>query len=77
MDDIAKWLQSGKDYERHQALNNVLGNDEYAVKKAYVFCQDNIKEVGRVTYLPVYMLMFLHKTPVEDAEYKFDLTGLK
>ena len=23
-------VKSGKDYERHQALNNVLGNDEYA-----------------------------------------------
>lgn len=70
-------VKSGKDYERHQALNNVLGNEEYAVEKAYVFCQDNIKEEGKIIYLPIYMLMFLHKTYVEDMEYKFDLTGLK
>lgn len=69
-------VKSGKDYKRHQALNNILSNEEYSVEKAYVFCQDNVNEVERIIYLPIYMLMFFHKTDVEDAEYKFELTGL-
>ena len=31
-------VKSGKDYERHNALSNVMENEEYAVPMAYVFC---------------------------------------
>ena len=70
-------VKSGKDYDRHQALNNALGNAEYAIDDAYVFCQENLEVAGKVTYLPIYMLMFLQKTEIQDTVYKFDLTGLE
>ena len=33
-------VKSGKDYERHNALTNVMGNEVYDVPQAYVFCQE-------------------------------------
>lgn len=70
-------IKSGKDYERHQALNNVMGNKEYNIGKAYVFSQQNIKVVGNIIYLPIYMLMFFQKTEIDNVIYKIDLSGLK
>ena len=70
-------IKSGKDYERHKALNKALENKEYAIEEALVFCQDNLSLSGKITYLPIYMLMCLHKTEVEDVIYKYDLSGLK
>ena len=70
-------IKSGKDYERHQALNNVMGNKEYNIEKAYVFSQQNIKVVGNIIYLPIYMLMFFQKTEIDNVIYKIDLSGLK
>ena len=49
-------VKSGKDYERHNALSNVMENEEYAVQMAYVFCQENIQTKGRVIYYPIYMI---------------------
>jgi len=70
-------VKSGKDYRRHQALNNTLSNTEYAIERAYVFCQDNLSVAEKITYLPIYMLMFFRKTEVDDTRYTFDLTGMK
>ncbi len=36
-------VKSGKDYERHRALSNVMTNPEYAIPRAIVFCQDNVQ----------------------------------
>ena len=69
-------IKSGKDYERHNALTNVIGNEEYRVPSAFVFCQDNVHTKGKVTYYPIYMITFFKQIQV-DGEYKFDLTGLK
>lgn len=50
-----------KDYERHKALTNVVSSTTYQIPKAYVLCNDNVKKVGKITYLPIYMLMFIKK----------------
>ena len=71
-------IKSGKDYARHAALDNVMGNPDYAIPMAYVFQNDNVKVDGRIVYLPVYMLMFLQKeTNTAPQIYKIDLDGLK
>lgn len=74
-------IKSGKDYHRHNALDNAMKTPAWGINEAYVFCQENIltmpKERGMVIYLPVYMLMFLEKTEVENTVFKFDLTGLR
>lgn len=67
-------VKSGKDYERHRALSNVMQNAEYAILQAIVLCQDNVKVVERTVYLPIYMLMFLQQPKLDDLIVKFDLT---
>ena len=52
-------IKSGKDYDRHNALSNVMKTKEYALSEAFVFCNDNIKIVNKTIYYPIYMLMFL------------------
>ena len=70
-------VKSGKDYERHRALSNIMDNEEYAIPKAFVFCQENTQIKGRLAYLPIYMIMFLQHEKNDDLTYQFDLTGLK
>lgn len=53
-------IKSGKSYERHNALKNVLNNKEYHIQQALVLCNDNLRVEGNITYAPIYMLMFLH-----------------
>ena len=56
-------VKSGKDYERHNALRNVMADSEYGLKRAYVLCNDNVKKDGSALYVPIYMTMFIHKNP--------------
>ena len=49
-------VKSGKNYERHRALSNVVKNEQYAVNQAFVFCQDNVSVREKAVYLPIYML---------------------
>ena len=69
-------VKSGKDYERHKALSNVMNSTTYQIPQAYVLCNDNVKQVGKITYLPIYMLMFLKKEQPLPSQYKIDLSGL-
>lgn len=53
-------VKSGKDYTVHSALNNFVQNDGYNIKKAIVVSNErNIKRNGKITYLPIYYIMFL------------------
>lgn len=71
-------IKSGKDYERHAALNNVLANENYNIPKAYVFHNGNIHKNGKIVYLPIYMLMFVKKSKMpEEMIYKIDLSALQ
>lgn len=52
-------VKSGKDYSVHSARNTFVKNDDYNVKKAFVL--SNAREIttkGRITYLPIYDVMF-------------------
>ena len=57
-------VKSGKDYEKHSALDNVMAAREYGIEEAYVFTNDNIKVNGKLTYFPIYMVMFLQDEPI-------------
>ena len=61
-------VKSGKDYEKHSALDNVMSIEEYGIEEACVFTNDNVKTKGKVTYLPIYMVMFLKDEPIEFAD---------
>ena len=70
-------IKSGKTYQRHAALDNVLGNKDYAIPKAFVFQSDNVSADGRIVYLPIYMIMFLQREDTSAPQvYKPDLDGL-
>ena len=58
-------VKSGKGYEKHSALDNVMSVKEYAIEEAYVFTNDNVKVKGKLTYLPIYMVMFLKEDLIE------------
>lgn len=53
-------VKSGKDYQRHVALNNLLTNAEYHINRAIVLSNENVSVTGNVLYAPIYMTMFLH-----------------
>lgn len=70
-------IKSGKGYDRHSAMDNILKVPNYGIAEGFVFCNDNISVKGAVTCFPVYMLMFLkNEHLVEDVIYKLDLDGL-
>ena len=70
-------VKSGKDYERHNALSNVLANDDYNIDFAYVLTNDNLHVEGKRIYMPIYMLMFIQKSPAPANQiFKFDLHNL-
>jgi uncharacterized protein len=52
-------VKSGKDYTIHSALNNFVKNEDYHIKKAFVVSNErNVKTNGKITYLPIYYIMF-------------------
>ena len=70
-------VKSGKNYERHNALRNVLNTPEYNIREALVLCNDNLRVVDRIIYLPIYMLMFISKVKSpQPLIYKIDIEGL-
>lgn len=70
-------VKSGKDYERHNALTNVLKNDVYQIQKSFILCNGNIEIEDKKLYIPIYMLMFIHKHPFAEKQvYKLDLSKL-
>lgn len=70
-------VKSGKDYQRHKALNNILNSQEYDIPSAIVLHNENLKIEGNIIYAPIYMAAFLH--PEEPSSFISipDLTGLK
>ena len=55
-------IKSGKNYEKHSALNNLLSIENYNIKKALIFINDNLKVKENKIYLPIYMIEFLRKS---------------
>ena len=71
-------IKSGKDYTKHAALSNVLANEDYDIPEAYVFLNDNVSRTGKITYYPIYMLMFVEKQDQSgDMVYTIDLGPLQ
>ena len=52
-------VKSGKDYTVHSALNGFVKNEDYHIRKAFVVSNERtIKTDGKITYLPIYDVMF-------------------
>lgn len=69
-------VKSGKDYEVHRALSNIMDCSEYDFSEAIIFSNDNLRVEGKLIYAPVYMAMFLKKDFSAPTLYKVDLSGL-
>lgn len=69
-------VKSGKDYEMHRALSNIMDCKEYDLPEAVVFNNDNLHVAGKITYAPIYMVMFLERDNLAPAFYKVDISGL-
>ncbi|MCR4963111.1 MAG: AAA family ATPase [Firmicutes bacterium] len=52
-------VKSGKDYTVHSALTTFVNNDDYPVIKAFVLSNEReVKHKGKITYIPIYYVMF-------------------
>lgn len=69
-------VKSGKDYEVHRALTNIIDCSEYDISEAIIFTNENIKIKGKYIYAPIYMAMFIEKKNDAPTFYKVDLSGL-
>lgn len=65
-------VKSGKDYQRHSALNNVLSDEGYALNEALVLSNYNVSVDGKIVYYPMYMLMFLQADEIVLPTVDFD-----
>ena len=52
-------VKSGNDWTRHHALSKIMSVPEWHLDQAYVLCKGNVDRQGPITYLPLYMSMFL------------------
>lgn len=71
-------VKSGRDWTQHTALDNVMTVHEWNLDRALVLCNGNLSQDGNVTYLPLYMTMFI-KPPQQPASMPFeiDLSALR
>ena len=62
-------VKSGKDYTIHSALNNLLKNPDYNIQTATVVSNEReIYQKGKITYLPVYFVMFMEIDALQTDE---------
>ena len=54
-------IKSGKTYQRHSALNNLLKIENYKIDQAFVFNNYNVELKDKIVYYPIYMLMFINE----------------
>ncbi len=63
-------VKSGKDYTVHSALNTFVSNEDYHVKKAIVLSNErNVTKNGKITYLPIYYVMFIQNEDACDVNF--------
>ncbi len=64
-------IKSGKDYTIHSALNAFVSNEDYHIKEAFVLSNERqVKAKGKITYLPIYYVMFFQNQGNVDIEYQ-------
>ena len=60
-------VKSGKDYAVHSALNTFVNNEDYHIKKAFVVSNErNVTQNGKITYIPIYYIMFFGEEPKDE-----------
>ena len=54
-------VKSGKSYQRHSALSNIMEISGYSINEAFVLSNYNVEVKGNLVYYPIYMLMFINE----------------
>ena len=67
-------IKSGKTYNRHRALSNVVGENLYGIKEGYVFGNCNVYKDGNIQYYPIYMVDLIRSEDEnEKLTYKINI----
>lgn len=69
-------VKSGKGYQRHAALMNLMSDYRDSLYDCIVLCNGNVEVSGRITYMPIYMVMFIKPQESNIGVYRIDLSGL-
>lgn len=65
-------VKSGKDYTVHSALNAFTQNEDYHIQKAFVVSNEReIMTKGKITYLPIYYIMFFSPDAGQNMDLQF------
>lgn len=65
-------VKSGKDYTVHSALNTFVKNEDYHIKKAFVVSNERtVTTKGKITYIPIYYIMFFQNCTGDSKGLKF------
>ena len=65
-------VKSGKDYTVHSALNNLLKTPDYHIPSATVVSNEReIRQDGKVIYMPVYLVMFMESDASTEGESEY------
>lgn len=65
-------VKSGKDYRKHSALINVIDTPNYSIDEAIVLTNYNVSVSGKITYYPIYMLMFIRNDEIKMPKLELD-----
>lgn len=70
-------VKSGKIYQRHSALNNIMEISNDSINEGFALSNYNIQVKNNLIYYPVYMLMFSNNEMVNLPSIELDdLSGL-
>lgn len=65
-------VKSGKDYSVHSALNAFTQNEDYHIQKAFVVSNEReISTKGKITYIPIYYIMFFSPSAGQNLDIQF------
>ena len=65
-------VKSGKSYQRHSALSNIMEISNYSIEEAFILSNYNVEVKGNLIYYPVYMLMFIKDDAITMPEVELD-----
>ena len=66
-------VKSGKTYNRHNAVSNVVNEKVNGINEGNVYANCNIKKINNINYYPIYMIDFLRKEyPNKKNIYKIE-----
>lgn len=65
-------VKSGKDYMVHSALSKMVSVPDYYVQSGVVLSNEReVKQVGKILYLPIYYVMFIDSTGIKNEDVYF------